>query len=161
MSLFKAVLLLHITLGVMAMIAGPISMFSRKRRGVHTVAGEFYHWLMLGTCAASALLSFLDWQRIWWFLPIGIGSYAFALLGYVSAKRRWKGWISAHIAGQGGSYIALVTAVFVVNWRTFFGIHGIHSPWAWALPTLIGTPLISYATAQAKRRRSKSVAADA
>ena len=40
MSLFKAVLLLHITLGVMAMIAGPISMFSRKRRGVHTVAGN-------------------------------------------------------------------------------------------------------------------------
>ena len=37
-------------------------------------------------------------------------SYAFALLGYASARARWKGWLSWHITGQTSSYVALITA---------------------------------------------------
>ena len=27
--------------------------------------------------------------------PIAAGSYAFAFVGYVAAKRRWPGWVAA------------------------------------------------------------------
>lgn len=151
MGAFRIILALHITLGIAALILGPMSMFSKKRRGVHTRAGEFYHWLVLGTCAGAVALSILDWDRIWWFLPIGLGSYAFALLGYLAAKRRRSGWVRLHIIGQGGSYIALVTAVLVVNWLPLFGTRGIHSPLAWTLPTVIGSPLIGWAIARWRR----------
>ena len=88
----------------------------------------------------------LDWRRIWWFFPIAVGSYAFACLGYVAAKYRWQGWLRAHLAGQGGSYIAMVTALLVVNWETLTGTRGVMSPWAWVLPTVVGSPIIAWVT---------------
>jgi hypothetical protein len=120
-------------------------MTARKRRGLHTKVGEAYHWAMLGVCVSASILAALDWSRIWWFLPVAAGSYAFAFVGYVAAKRRWKGWLRAHLVGQGGSYIALVTALLIVNWENLTGTRGVESPWAWGLPTLLGTPLILWA----------------
>ena len=38
----------------------------------------------------------------------------------------------------------VVTAVLVVNWETLTGTRGTASPWAWALPTLIGSPIIAW-----------------
>lgn len=144
MTRFGSILLVHIAAGTMGLVLGPIAMTARKRQGVHTRVGEAYHWVMLVVCLSAALLALLDWATLWWFLPVAAGSYAFALLGYVAAKRRWKGWLRAHITGQGGSYIAMVTAVFVVNWETLTGTRGISSPWAWALPTVLGTPMIAW-----------------
>ena len=150
MTLFGAILALHIAAGAAGLILGPIAMRARKRRGVHTRAGEAYHWVVLAVCVTASLLAFLDWGRLWWFLPIALGSYAFALVGYMAAKRRWQGWLRGHIAGQGGSYIAMVTAVLVVNWETLTGTRGIHSPWAWALPTVVGSPIIAWVTYQVR-----------
>jgi hypothetical protein len=149
MTLSTAIQAGHIALGTLGLILGPIAMLSRKVPGLHTRAGEAYHWIMLGVCLSAAVLAVLDWQRIWWFLPIAAGSYAFALLGYISAKRRWKGWLRAHLTGQGGSYIAMFTAILVVNWSSLTGTPGIASPLAWALPTLIGSPLIAWVNRQA------------
>lgn len=144
MTLFGTVLAVHITSGAIGLVLGPIAMRTRKRPGAHTRAGEWYHWIMLAVSVSAALLALLDWGRLWWFLAIAAGSYAFALLGYLAAKRRWKGWLGAHITGQGGSYIAMVTALMVVNWETLTGSWGISSPWAWGLPTLVGTPVIAW-----------------
>lgn len=150
MTLFGAILALHIAAGAAGLILGPIAMRARKRRGVHTRAGEAYQWVVLAVCLTASLLAFLDWERLWWFLPIALGSYAFALVGYMAAKRRWQGWLRARIAGQGGSYIAMMTAVLVVNWETLTGTRGIHSPWAWALPTVVGSPIIAWVTYQVR-----------
>jgi hypothetical protein len=144
MSAADTILIAHITLGTAGLILGPVAMTARKRPGLHTKTGEAYHWVMLGVCLSAGILAVLDWDRIWWFLPIAAGSYAFALVGYVAAKRRWRGWLRAHVAGQGGSYIAMVTAVLVVNWETLTGTRGAVSPWAWALPTIVGTPIIAW-----------------
>lgn len=156
MSLFHVILLLHIGSGAAAMMIGPVAMLSRKRRGLHTLAGEIYHWLVLVTCTGAAILALLDWARIWWFLPIALGSYAFAGVAYLAAKLRWSEWLSFHIIGQGGSYIALATALLVVNWRTLFGTEGISSPWAWALPTMVGTPMISVVVAWTRRSAAQN-----
>ncbi|MSR32513.1 MAG: hypothetical protein EXR99_13520 [Gemmataceae bacterium] len=113
---------------------------------------------MLAVCVSAGALAILDWNRIWWFLPIAAGSYAFALLGYVAAKRRWKGWLRAHLTGQGGSYIALVTALLVVNWETLTGASGVVSPWAWALPTVVGSPIIFWVAGEVARGRRPKLA---
>jgi hypothetical protein len=156
MTAIKTILIVHIALGTAGLILGPVAMTARKLPGLHTKAGEAYHWVMLGVCVSAGTLAILDWHRIWWFLPIAIGSYAFAFLGYVSAKRRWTGWLRAHLAGQGGSYIAMLTALLVVNWETLTGTRGIVSPWAWALPTAVGSPIIAWVTREvALRRRPK------
>ena len=146
MTVTNAVLFAHIAFGTAGLILGPVAMSARKLPGLHTKAGEAYHWVMLGVCVSAGTLAVLDWSRIWWFLPIAVGSYAFALLGYVAAKRRWNGWLRAHLTGQGGSYIAMVTALFVVNWETLTGTRGVVSPWAWALPTVVGSPIIAWIT---------------
>ncbi len=38
---------------------------------------------------------------------------------------------------QGGSYIAMTTALLVVNLGT-------HATWAWVAPTLVGSPIIAW-----------------
>lgn len=156
MTFTDMMLFTHIALGTVGLILGPVAMTARKLPGLHTRAGEAYHWVMLGVCVSAATLAVLDWRRIWWFLPIAAGSYAFALLGFLAAKRRWKGWLRAHVAGQGGSYVAMVTAVLVVNWPTFTGMRGTVSLWAWVLPTVVGTPIIAWVSREvALGRRPK------
>ena len=130
---FEIILAVHIVLGVTGLILGVIAMLARKRPGRHTRVGEAYHWVMLAVCATAGLMALLDWQRLRWFVLIAMGSYAFALAGYVAAKRRWQGWLRAHLAEQGGSYIAMVPAVLVVNWERLTGSSGITSPWALGL----------------------------
>ena len=139
MTIHGLFLALHIACGVGALILGLIAMRTRKSAGLHTNVGEMYHWLFVGLFVSACVLAFLDWARLWWFVPIAAGSYAFALLGYLAAKLRWNNWLRFHLTGQGGSYIAMTTAVFVVNLGT-------DSWWAWMLPTVIGSPLIAWIT---------------
>jgi hypothetical protein len=136
MALRDPVLALHIASGSAGLLLGPLAMSAPKRRGRHTRAGGAYHWTMLVVCLSAAALAALDWARIWWFLPIAAFSYANALLGYLAVKVRWPGWLGPHIGGMGGSYIALVTALLVVNF-------GRSNPVVWFLPTIVGTPLIA------------------
>lgn len=157
MPLFKVFLVAHIAFGFTGLILGPVAMFSRKIQGTHTRTGEVYYWMVLGVCFTAALMAIVDWGRLWWFLPIAIGSYAFAFVGHLAAKIRWTNWLSAHIAGQGGSYIAMTTALLVVNWANVFGSPGVSSPWAWALPTVIGSPIISWVTREAALGRRPKI----
>ena len=101
MTATDTILIAHIALGTAGLILGPVAMTARKLRGLHTKAGEAYHWVMLGVCLSAGMLAVLDWGRIWWFLPIAAGSYAFALLGYVAAKGRWRGWLRGTSQGKG------------------------------------------------------------
>jgi uncharacterized membrane protein len=146
MTLRDPVLAAHIAAGTTGLILGPLAMRAPKRRGPHTRLGETYHWVMLAVCVSALGLTVVAWPRLWWFLPIIGFSYANALVGYVAVKRRRPGWIRAHIGGMGGSYIALVTALLVVN-------VGQQLPVVWFLPTIIGTPIILMVTNRFDRRR--------
>jgi uncharacterized membrane protein len=139
-------LAIHITAGTTGLILGPIAMRAPKRRGPHTRLGETYHWVMLAVAVTAAALAILDWHRIWWLLSIAVFSYANALVGYLAVKRRRPGWLAWHIRGMGGSYIALVTALLVVNVGAGLGI-------AWFLPTIVGTPLIVWTISEVDRGR--------
>ena len=142
--LFSALLLAHVLLGFAVIALGPLAMLARKGPGLHPRIGEAYHAVILGVCLTAAGLAVLDWARLWGFLPIALASYAFALVGYAAAKLRFRGWLQVHVIGQGGSYIAMVTALLVVNWQAIFGEPGLSSVWPWVIPTLLGTPLIAW-----------------
>jgi uncharacterized membrane protein len=147
-----AALALHIASGTTALVLGPIAMFAPKRRGLHTRIGDAYHWVFVAVAASALVLAALDLSRLWWLGLIGLFSYSFALLGYLAAKRRWRGWLGAHISGQGGSYIALVTALLVVN-------VGADDLIVWFIPTIVGSPLIAWVRYQvATGRRPKAIA---
>jgi len=145
MMLREPILAVHIASGSAGLILGPLAMRAPKRRGRHTRIGETYHWVMLTVCVSAVGLSALAWSRIWWLTPIAVFSYANAFVGYLAAKHRRAGWLRPHIGGMGGSYIALVTALLVVN----FGGRPLI---LWFIPTLVGTPIIALATARASVR---------
>ncbi len=44
----------------------------------------------------------------------------------------------------------MTTALLVVNWETLTGPRGISSPLAWALPTVVGSPIIAWVTYQVR-----------
>jgi hypothetical protein len=134
--LHELVLIVHVVAGAGALLLGPVAFRARKRRGVHTHAGEAYHWVVLVVAGSAVTLALFDWSRLWWLAAIAVGSYALALAAYGAAKRRPHRWLHVHVAGQGGSYIALVTAVLVVN---------LGGPLVlWVLPTLVGTPVLAW-----------------
>lgn len=54
---------------------------------------------------------------------------------------------------MGGSYIAMVTALLVVNWRQLTGAPGIGSPWPSMLPTILGSPVIAWVIRQVRLGR--------
>src|SRR3954462_381649 len=144
MTTHQAVLAIHIAAGSFGLILGPVAMLAPKRRGRHTRAGGIYHWTMLTVCLSAVALAIVDWSRAWWFVPIAAFSYANALRGYVAVRRKRPGWLPRHIGGMGGSYIALVTALLVVN-------AGVAAWWAWSLPSIVGTVLIRRTTLRLNR----------
>jgi hypothetical protein len=102
---------------------------------------------VFATCLTAAVVSLLDWSRLWWFVPVAVLSYLLALVGYVAVRRGWPRWIGAH--GLGGSYIALWTALLVVTARDISTTAEIV---AWILPAAVGVPLIVRAHTGARAR---------
>jgi hypothetical protein len=150
MSAHTVALMVHVACGSAGLVLGPVAMLSAKRHGPHTRSGEAYHWVFVVLFLSAVALAVLNWDEVWWLALVGAVSYGLALLGYLAAKRRWKGWLRAHVAGQGGSYIAMVTALLVVN-------TGGESPLPWVLPTLVGTLIIRWVSNQiAIGRRPKA-----
>jgi hypothetical protein len=142
-SVEAAFLAVHIVAGSLGLVLGPVLFAARKARGLHTVGGELYHWTFLVLFLSAVGLAVLNWEQVWWLGLVGAFSYAFALHGYLAAKRRRPGWIAPHVAGQGGSYIAMTTALLVVNWDGLTGESGLASVLPWLLPTLVGSSLIA------------------
>lgn len=141
---------IHIAAGAAGLVLGPVAMLAGKRRGAHTRAGEIYFWVFTVVVVTAILLSALNWDESWFLTPIAVFSYAFAIRGYAAAKRRRPGWLAPHIAGQGGSYIALVTAFLVVNLGDALYI--------WFIPTIVGSPVIAWVQYQvATGKRPKGV----
>ncbi len=103
------ILLLHVVMGIAALVLGAALLRMNKRNRWHPRLGALYHWVMLIVAVSAVAVSALR-GRTTVFTYLAPPSYAFALLGYVSARWRWNGWLSWHITGQTSSYISLITA---------------------------------------------------
>ncbi len=135
-------LTVHIVAGTSGLVLAPLAMAVRKAPGRHPWLGRGYQLtIAVLTCTAVALAA-LHPARLWGLGVIAAGTEAAALAGWAASRRRHPGWLPRHVGLMCGSYVSLVTALLVVNW---------HSPLAWLLPTVIGTPLIAGAAARAGR----------
>jgi uncharacterized membrane protein YeaQ/YmgE (transglycosylase-associated protein family) len=147
------VLGVHVAAGSVGLLLGPYLMLTAKRRGPHTRLGTVYHWVFVALFVSAVGLAIIN-PDVWWLAIVGAFSYAFALLGFAAGKRRWRGWLVHHVAGQGGSYIAMTTALLVVNL-------GRTTALAWIVPTVVGSPLLVWLTneIEAGRRPKRRVPA--
>ena len=138
----------HVTVAAAALLIGPVAMAARKRRGLHTRMGEVYFWLVVVVSTSGAALTILDWPKLRLFFLIAVGTFAFALLGYLSAKMRWRRWLLVHVLGVTASYGLMVGAFVVNNWHYVTGRHGAHSLVAFLLPGGVGTVAIAWIMVQ-------------
>jgi hypothetical protein len=141
-SLHDVLLALHIGAGVGALALGAAVIWSSRKRPILDRRSATYPWTVLAVSLTAVGLLALDWPDLWWIAILAALAYALALLGYLAPRRRFRGWRLAYAHGQGGSYIALVTALVVVALTVDGPVHGVAAVVVWVLPTLIGTRLI-------------------
>jgi hypothetical protein len=137
-------LVVHISSGSLALLAGPVAMLLPKRPGWHPRLGRAYQVLVTLLCASAIGLAVLQ-PALWWLGIIAGVTWAAALAGWQVRRLRRPGWLPWHISLMCGSYISLVTALLVVNL-------GLGDAFAWVLPTIAGAPLIARAAYRAAVR---------
>ncbi|MBW7475834.1 DUF2306 domain-containing protein [Paenibacillus oenotherae] len=142
MDLFQVLLVIHIAAGFVCLAAGIGAALVRKRKGLHTGFGEIYHAVYVVIFVTSIWMAILHWESSAYLFFIGIFSYGLALFGYVAGKRRRTNWIGRHIGGMLGSYIAIMTAILVVNGHRIPLLNDLPALLLWFIPTIIGTPII-------------------
>ena len=126
------------------MLIGPVALWARKRRGLHTRTGETYFWVVSAVCATGGALAIMKWERLRLFLLISVVTFALALLGYLAARKRWQGWLLAHVSGVTFSYASIAGAFVFTNWHHVTGEYGMHSPIAFLLPSAVGTVVVTW-----------------
>lgn len=136
-------LVVHILSGSLGLLVGPAAMIAPKRPGWHPRLGLAYQALVAALCVSAVGLA-VEKPALWWLGVIAAATWAAALTGWWTRRRRFPGWVLWHIGLMCGSYISLVTAFLVVNL-------GLASVVAWVAPTVIGSPLIALATVRAGR----------
>lgn len=144
MTLDASLRLLHIVAGASALLIGPIAMWAPKRIGAHSRMGEIFFVAVIAVCISGGWLGVIHWDSRAPFVFIALGTFAFALLGYVAAKSRWRRWMVAHVVGQGSAYTAVVTAFIVTNWDELTGTPGTASPAVFLVPMAIGTVAVGW-----------------
>lgn len=146
MEAHDTLLSLHVAAGAAGLALGPIAVWAERRPPHVSRAGSAYHWAVLTVSLTAVGLAALDWSALWWLSVLAALAYALALLGRFAPRWRRRGWVRAYAHGQGGSYIALVSALLVVS------LDGPASAAGWITPTLVGLPLIEWRVAYLSRR---------
>lgn len=142
------VLAIHIAAGSVGLLVGAAAMAVPKRpahRGVqrwHRLLGVTYQVAVAALCLSAVGLTLFH-PAVWWLAVIAAGTEAAAIGGYLSRPTRRPEQVARHVGLMCGSYVSFVTAFLVVNLSAL--------AW-WFLPTLIGTPLIAWASARGARR---------
>lgn len=145
--LHTALLSAHVLAGTAGLVLGPVAMTQdtcrfRAGRGVTDPASGLYRGAVLLVCLSAVGLVLENRPELWWLIAVSMLTYALAVLARESAKRRFRGWSHAYAHGQGGSYIALVTALIVVALTVDGPVSGTAQLLPWLAPTALGTVLI-------------------
>ena len=139
----QPVLWIHIAAGMTGLVLVPILAFGAKGAPRHVVLGKTFVWALRIVAATAVALAVADLSGLWWFVPIAAFSWALGERGAAAIRRRpQRAALYAHVTGMGGACIAFVTAFTVTN---------VDSVWAWAVPTLVGSPIVTWAARRAAR----------
>lgn len=140
-------LALHIGAGSLGLALGPLAL--RSSRGGAAIVGGIGAAYLLAVLVVSVTalgLIALAWSELWWLTILAAVSSGLVVLAFLAPRLRFRGWPRACAHGEGGSYIALVTALLVVS------VDAPASLAAWTLPTLVGLPLIEVRAARLRAR---------
>lgn len=147
------VLAAHVVAGTVGLLLGPAAMlrdtrrFAAGRRGCSR-SSDAYHAVVLAVCVSAVALVVLYRPELWWLTIVSLLTCGLAVLARRSAAGRHRLWAHGYAHGQGGSYIALVTALVVVALTVDGPVRGAAVLLPWLLPTVVGTVSI-----EAWRRR--------
>jgi hypothetical protein len=143
--LFLSVVGLHVLAGLVAVTAGLVAMFFKKRRGPHSQWGNLYFWAIAAVFASATLLASLRGPQDIHLFLLGAAAFACAWIGRSARRGRWRNSLRVHLTGMGLSYILLLTAFYVETgdqlplWKELPPIL------FWILPAAIGLPFIMHA----------------
>jgi uncharacterized membrane protein len=143
--LFLAIVGVHVLFALAAVIVGAIAMLSKKGRGRHSEFGTIYFWCLSGVFITMSTLSFMRWAANYHLFILGAVSFASALFGRAAARRHWNQWPRLHLTGMGASYIVMLTAFYVDNGKNLPLWKELPEIVFWALPSVIGVPILVYA----------------
>lgn len=145
--LHTALIITHVVAGTAGLLLGPLAMHRDTRRfiaGERTTSpvSDVYRGVVLVVCLSAVALVTENRPELWWLIPVSALTYALTVLAHESAVRRVAGWVHGYVHGQGGSYIALVTALIVVALTVDGPVTGTAQLLPWLAPTVLGTALI-------------------
>lgn len=140
--IFLATVGLHVTVGLICVVAGAIAMLSPKRAGRHPRFGTIYYWGLVVVFVSATALSVVRWAENYHLFILGLLAFVSAFLGRAARRRRWAGWLRLHITGMGLSYILLLTAFYVDNGKNLPLWRELPPVAYWLLPLAVGLPLI-------------------
>jgi hypothetical protein len=162
---YTTVIVVHAALGTALFVAGFLALRAPKRpRSSHGRLGSVYLALLF-TCLPLGLVIGARHAGLSAFEVATPPTMALGAMGWLAKRRRprpflGRPWIAAHISGVGGSYIGVVTAG---AFQTFGRVAPATTTTAiviFAMPTLIGGPLIRRAAARRVRGARRPEATD-
>jgi hypothetical protein len=143
--LFLSIVAIHVLLGLGAVATGVVAMLSVKAPGRHPRFGTLYFWLLASLFASATALSLMRWAHAYHLFILGALSFLAAYTGRTARRRRVRGWANLHIIGMGSSYVLMLVAFYVDNGKQLPPLNQLPAWTYWALPTLIGVPIIVWA----------------
>ena len=143
--IFLSVLAVHVPAGLTCVVAGAVAMLSKKKRGNHTRAGLVYYRALIVVFVTMSALAAMRWAHAYHLFILGLLSFAAAVGGRRLVRRPGAWRIRGHIVGLGASYVLLLIAFYVDNGRNLPLWRDLPPVAYWALPLLIGTPIIVWA----------------
>ncbi|MBI3438493.1 MAG: DUF2306 domain-containing protein [Proteobacteria bacterium] len=143
--LFLTMVGLHVIVGLVAVLAGLVAMFSPKRRGRHSRWGTTYFWATVAIFSSATVLTYLRGPEDFRVLALGAAAFASAWVGRSARRGRWHNSVRVHIAGMGMSYVFMLTAFYVETGDQLPIWKDLPSILYWVLPVLVGLPLIARA----------------
>jgi hypothetical protein len=94
---FTAALACHIASGLTCVVTGALAATTRKRPGRHTAAGRIYVWSLAVVFSSATVMALLRLAEDWHLLLIAVVAFTSGSLGYLTRRRRWRGWLRVHL----------------------------------------------------------------
>jgi len=139
----------HIPAGVIAVITGAGAMLAEKGGHIHRRCGRIYLGALTVVGLSGVGLVVTRWPRFLHLFALGLVAAALATIGYAARGRRSP---TVHLVCMGGSYIAMLTAVYVDNGPKLPVWNLLPPVVFWFLPSLLGVPLVVRAVHRHARR---------
>ncbi len=109
-QLMPASLILHITTGFIALVAGLVAILARKGMKIHRTAGKIYFWAMLAVAATAMFMSLM--KDLDFFLMLSMFAFYSAYAGFRVIRNKTRRASPADWLMTAG---ALATCVFMLT----------------------------------------------